>query len=78
LSLSWMRGIQSSSFYHISSRSILLLSTNLCIGFVSGLFPSSFPYWNTSCISSLCMPHHITWPSQTWIVHPNIGQEYKL
>jgi len=40
-SLSWARWIQSTPFYPISLRSFLILSSRLCLGLPSGLFPSS-------------------------------------
>ena len=43
LSLSWASPIQSIYPHTTSWRSILILSTHLCLGFPSGLFPSSFP-----------------------------------
>jgi len=43
LSLSWASPIQSIYPYPASWRSILILSTNLCLGLPSGLFPSDFP-----------------------------------
>jgi hypothetical protein len=43
LYLSWARPIQSTPIHRISERSILMLSTNLCIGIPSGLFLSGFP-----------------------------------
>ena len=43
LSLSWASPIQSIYPHRTSWRSILILSTHLCLGLSSGLFPSSFP-----------------------------------
>jgi len=44
LSLSWTSPIQSTHPHPTSWRSILILSTHLCLGLPSGLFPSGFPY----------------------------------
>ena len=43
LSLSWASPIQSIYPYPTSWRSILILSTHLCLGLPSGLLPSGFP-----------------------------------
>ena len=43
LSLSWTSPIQSIYPHPTSWRSILILSTHLCLGLPSGLLPSSFP-----------------------------------
>ena len=43
LSLSWARPIQSIYPHPTSWTSILILSTHLCLGLPSGLFPSGFP-----------------------------------
>ena len=43
LSLSWASQIQSIYPHTTSWRSILILSTHLCLGLPSGLFPSGFP-----------------------------------
>jgi len=43
LSLSWASPIQSIHPHPTSWRSILILSTHICLGLPSGLFPSGFP-----------------------------------
>ena len=43
LSLSWASPIQSIYSHPTSWRSILILSTHLCLGLPSGLLPSGFP-----------------------------------
>ena len=43
LSLSWASSIQSISPHPTSWRSILILSSHLCLGLPSGLLPSGFP-----------------------------------
>ena len=43
LSLSWASPVQSIYPHPTSWRSILILSTHLCLGLPSGLLPSSFP-----------------------------------
>ena len=54
LSLSWAHPIQSIYPHPTSWRSILILSTHLCLGFPSGLFPSGFP---TKTIYTPPSPH---------------------
>jgi hypothetical protein len=60
LSLSWARSIQSIPSDPVSIRSILILSTHLCLGHPSGLIPTSFPT-NILCIP-LC-PIRATCPA---------------
>jgi hypothetical protein len=43
LSLSWASSIQSKHPHPTSRRSILILSSHLCLGLPSGLLPSGFP-----------------------------------
>jgi hypothetical protein len=51
LSPSWARPIQSTPPHPISTRSILMLSTHLCLDLPSGLLPSVFPY-HIYCINN--------------------------
>jgi len=72
-SLSWARFIQSISSYPISLRSFLMLSSHLCLGLPTCLFPSGFPtkILCTSHLSHMCYmpPSHPPWldpPSNIW------------
>ena len=64
LSLSWASPIQSLYTHPTSWRSILILSTHLCLGLPSGLFPSGFPTKTlyTPLSSTICAtcPAHFT------------------
>ena len=78
LSLSWARPIQSIYPHTTSWRSILILSTHLCLGLPSSLFPSGFPTRpytpsllthtrhmpNPSHSSRIYHPHKIGWGVQ--------------
>ena len=63
LSLSWASPIQSIYPHPTSWRSILILSTHLCLGLSSGLFPSHFPtktlHPPSSPIRATCPAHLI-------------------
>ena len=73
LSLSWASLIQSIPPHPTSWRSILILSFNLCLWLLSGLFPSGFP---TSRLPHTCYmprPAHSS-HFMTWAI---LGEEYR-
>jgi hypothetical protein len=79
LSISWARPIQSTPPQPISSRSILILSTHLCLGLSSGLFPSGFHTNNLHTflftpIRAACPTHVIL---LDLIILSILGEEYK-
>ena len=79
LSLSWASPIQSIYPYPISWRSILILSTHLCLGLPSGLFPSGFP--TKTLFTLLSSPIRATCPAHLilldFITCTILGEEYK-
>ena len=72
LSLSWASPIQSIYTHPTSWRSILILSTHLCLGLPSGLFPSGFPtktLYTPPLLTHTChmpSPSHFYLRYQTW------------
>ena len=79
LSLSWASPIQSIYPHPTSWRSVLILSTHLCLGLPSGLFPSGFPtktlYTSlTSPIRATCPPHLIL---LDFITRTIMGEQYR-
>ena len=79
LSLSWASPIQSIYPHSTSWRSILILSTHLCLGLSSGLFPSGFPTKTlytplSSPICATCPAHLIL---HGFIMRTILGEKYK-
>jgi len=71
LSLSSTRSIQSMPPHHTTWKSVLILSSHLCLGIPSGLFPSGLP--TKPCIH-LCFTHTCYMPCQlhySGFYHPN-------
>ena len=79
LSLSWASPIQSIYSHPTSWRSILILSTHLCLGLHSGLFPSGFPTKSlyTPVFSPICAtcPAHLI--LLNFITRTILGEEYR-
>ena len=79
LSLSWASQIQSIYPHPTSWRSILILSTHLCLGLLSGLLPSCFPIKNL--YTPLSLPKRATCPAHLilldFITHTILDEEYK-
>ena len=79
LSLSWASPIQSIYPHPTSWRSILILSTHLCLGLPSGLLPSGFP--SKTLHTPLSSPIRATCPAHLilldFITRTILGEEYK-
>ena len=79
LSLSWASPILSIYPHPTSSRSILILSTHLCLGLPSVLFPSGFP--TKTLYTPLFSPIRATCPAYLilldFIARTILGEEYK-
>ena len=79
LSLSWVSPIQSIYPHSTSWRSILILSTHLRQGLLSGLFPSGFP--TKTLYAPLSLPIRATCPAHLtlldFITRTILGEEYK-
>ena len=80
LSLSWASSIQSIPLHLTSWRSVLILSSHICLGLPSGLFPSGFP--TKTLYTPLLSPVHSTWPTHhillDFITKKILGEEYRL
>ena len=63
LSLSWASPIQSIHPHPTSWRSVLILPTHLCLGLLSGLFPSGFPIKTLYTPPLLTHTRHMPSPS---------------
>ena len=78
LSLSWASPVQSIYPHPTSWRSILILSTHLCLGLPSGLFPSGFP--NKNLYTPLSSPICATCPGHLilldFITRTILGEQY--
>ena len=79
LSLSWASPIQSTYPHPTSWISILILSTQLCLGLPSGLFPSGFP--TKTLHDPLSSPIRATCPAHLilldFISRTILGEEYR-
>ena len=78
-SLSWASPIQSIYTHPTSWRSILILSTHLCLGLPSSLFPSGFP--TKTLYTPLSSPMRATCPAHLiplhFITRTILGEQYK-
>jgi len=78
--LSWARWILSSPSYPLSLRSIVQLSSHICLGLSNGIFPPSF--WTKILYTFLNSLMHVTWPTHlilfNFITVLTLGEAYKL